>query len=174
LDRRNAQPYTHTNTNTNGNCYTHCNCNCNSNRNGYSNSHGNRDPNSHGDGYGYTDRNRDTDCDAYSDGDCNFDGNAYSDAAGCHNQCSNETREFFCNAQWLSQSAWVEHDGLFSVGHDNQLRTHHSCADSDWEYFSAYHCQHQRLECEPPLSLSNCSHQQWRHELWQRQDIYDP
>ena len=66
---------------------------------------------------------------AYCDGDCNFDGNAHIDAAGCHNQCGNERRKFFCYTQWLSQSAWVVDDGLFPVGHDNQLRAHHRCAD---------------------------------------------
>ena len=58
------------------------------------------------------------------------------------------------------------------MGHYNQLRAHHPCADADWEYIPAYHCQHQRPECEPPLSFPNCSHEQRRHSHGQRKDLY--
>ena len=52
---------------------------------------------------------------------------------------------FFSETQWLTRSAWVDDDCLFQVGHDNQLRAHHPCADSDWEYVPEHHCEHQRL-----------------------------
>ena len=144
-------------------------------------SHGNPNSNAHCDGnsYGHCNSYCNTYRDADSDSNCNTycDGHAYSDSdtwPGSHNQSGNERRKCFRYTQWLSQSAWVDHDCLFPVGHDNQLRAHHPCADPDWEYVPAYHCQHQRLECEPPLSFPNCGHQRRRYQLWRRQDLYHP
>ncbi len=44
--------------------------------------------------------------------------------------------------------------------------------ESDWEHVPNCQCQHQRLKCEHNLSFPNRSHQQRRHQLGQRQDLY--
>ena len=36
-----------------------------------------------------------------------------------YNQSGNERRKFFCYTQWLSQSAWVDHDGSLPVWSDD-------------------------------------------------------
>ena len=108
--------------------------------------------------YGFAD----TDCNANRDGYCYSDAyskcHAYGDSdtwPGGYNQSGNERRKRFRYTQWLSQSAWVDYDCLFPVGHDNQLqRAHHRCADPDWECVPAYHCQHQRFSCEHHLIIS--------------------
>src|SRR5262245_38587042 len=157
----NRNPYVDCNSNahSNGNCHTQRN----SNRNSYGFAY--TDTNAYCDGYTYS----------YRDADANANCHAYGDSdtyPGSHNQSGNERRKRFRYTQWLSQSAWVDDDCLFPVGHDNWLWAHHLCADPDWEYVPAYHCQHWRLECEPPLSFPNCSNQRWRHQLWRRQDLY--
>jgi len=170
----NADPdnntYTHIDNDGNANSHTDSNGKLVTNANSYPDC--DSDVNAYVDTYGncYIDADTQPDTNCYSDGDCNANSNTNSHP-GRHNQSSHERRKFFCCTQWLTQSTWVDHDGLFPVGDDNQLRAHHPYADSDWEYVQVYHCQHQRLECEPRLSFSNCGYQQRRNQVRQRQDL---
>ena len=56
--------------------------------------------------------------------------------------------------------------------HHDQLRAHHGCAESDWKHLPEYCCQHRWPSWEYHLSFSNCSYQQCRHQVRQRQDLY--
>ena len=62
--------------------------------------------------------------------------------SGGHNEFGDLNREFFRYAQWLTGSAWVAHDSLFPVGHDNQLRAHYAYSESDWKHVPEHCCQH--------------------------------
>ena len=44
--------------------------------------------------------------------------------SGCHNQSGKQYRQLFSHAQWLSRSPWTDHDCLFSVWNNDQLRAH--------------------------------------------------
>ena len=131
-----------------GNCNTdsHCNRNGDTHSYGYSygdsnsNGYGNSDAYSHGNrnSYGYANRhtyrnsNCNTYCDCYghSDGNANCHAHCDSDTSpGSDNQAGDQRRKCFRYAQWLSQSAWLDHDCLFPVGHDNQLRAHYLNSD---------------------------------------------
>jgi hypothetical protein len=105
-------------------CYTgaksYGNANFQSDGNGHLHAYTNTDRYSHSNIN--ADRDRDAHADPYADGHSNSH-------PGRYNQCRNERRKFVCYTQWLSQSAWVDHDCLFPVGRDNQLRTHHHDAD---------------------------------------------
>src|SRR5206468_3075973 len=173
--------YSHADPHTNGDSHSYGYIYAYSDTNSYSHAdpHTNGDSHSYGYvyAYSYTNSHCDGYCNSYAHSNAYANCHAYSDSdtePGSHNQSGDERHRCFRYTQWLSQSTWVDHDCLFPVGHDNQLRAHHRHADPDWEYVPAYHCQHQRLECEPPLSFPNCSHQRWRHQLWHRQDLYHP
>jgi N-acetylneuraminic acid mutarotase len=101
----------------------------------------------------------------------NADGHSHSHP-GRYNQSRNERCKFFCYAQWLSQSAWVNHDGLFSVWSNDQLRTHDCLPDQDREFVAECQRKHQRLSCEHHVPFPDRSHEQRWYQLWQRQDIY--
>ena len=66
--------------------------------------------------------------------------------------------DFFSHAQRLAGSAWVDYQRLFPVWDDDELRARHPYAESDWEHLPEHRCQHQRLNCEHHVSLSDCSH----------------
>jgi hypothetical protein len=90
----------------------------------------------------WNDRHRDSrEFDALPDTETvtDTDGHGYARAhadphPGRHNQCGNEHRKFLCYTQWLSQSAWNNHDGLLSVWPDHQLRLDYRHANSDWHH----------------------------------------
>ena len=76
------------------------------------------------------------------------------------------------DTQWFTRSAWVDHERLFPIWHHDQLRAHHAYAESDWKHLPEYCCQHRWPGWEYYLSFSNCSYQQCRHQVRQRQDLY--
>jgi hypothetical protein len=157
----------HTNTDTYGNCYTgaksYANANFHSDGNGHLHAYTNTDSNRYSHSNINADRHRDANADSHS-----------HSHPGRYNQCRNERRKFFCYTQWLSQSARVNHDSLFSVWDNDQLRAHDCLPDQDREHIPECQRKRHRLSCEHHLSFPNCSHQQWWHQLWQRQDIYRP
>jgi hypothetical protein len=74
-----------------------------------------------------------TDTDGYGHG--YGDTRAHADShPGGHNQRSNKRCKRFRYTQWLSQSAWNNHDGQLSVWPDDQLRIQYSHADSDRDH----------------------------------------
>src|SRR5206468_6697197 len=80
--------------------------------------------------------------------------------------------KFFGDTEWLARSTWVEDNCFFPVGHDNQLRPHHSHAESDWQYVPEYCCQHQQPDYPYYLSFPNRCHQHRWHEDGRRQNLY--
>ena len=89
-----------------------------------------------------------------------------------HNQTGDECGYFCGDTQWFTRSAWVDHECLFPIRHHDQLRPHHGCAESDWKHLPEYRCQHRWPGWEYYLSFSNCSYQQCRHQVRQRQNLY--
>ena len=58
------------------------------------------------------------------------------------------------------------------MGHDDQLRPHHSHAESDWKYVPEYCCQHHQPDYPYYLSFPNRGYEQCGFQNGQRQDLY--
>src|SRR4029077_4816530 len=53
-------------------------------------------------------------------------------------QFGDECGEFFGDTEWITRPAWIDHECLFPVWHDDRLRTHHPYAEPDWEHLPEY------------------------------------
>ena len=78
----------------------------------------------------------------------------------------------FSQTQRPTRSAWVDHDRLFPIWTNHQLRKQNAQPDQNWEQLPECLCEHLGLECAHHLSFSNCSYQQCRHQVRRRQDLY--
>ena len=69
-------------------------------------------------------------------------------------------RQLFRHAQWLSRSARTDHNCLFRVRHDDELRAHHRAPDQDRQHVSERGCQYHRLNAEHHVPFPDRGHEQ--------------
>ena len=55
-------------------------------------------------------------------------------------QSRNLDRKLFSQTEWLGESARIDHQRVFSIWNNEQLRTHYCPAKSHWEHFPKCQC----------------------------------
>ena len=61
-------------------------------------------------------------------------------ASGRHHQSRNLDRKLFSQTERLGESARIDHQRVFSIWNNEQLRTHYCPAKSHWEHFPKCQC----------------------------------
>ena len=59
-------------------------------------------------------------------------------ASGRHHQSRNLDRKLFSHTERLGESARIDHQRVFSIWNNEQLRTHYRPAKSHWEHLPKY------------------------------------
>ena len=63
-------------------------------------------------------------------------------ASDRHHQSRNLDRKLFSQTEWLGQSARIDHQRVFSIWNNDQLRTHYRSAQSHWKHFPRCQCEY--------------------------------
>ena len=79
-------------------------------------------------------------------------------ASGRHHQSRNLDRKLFSQTERLGESARIDHQRVFSIWNNEQLRTHYRPAKSHREHLPKYQCAYWRLDCQHHLPFPDRNH----------------